>query len=172
MSIVQEYLESKRKEELSKENAKLISFMFEEGLYTKEYYDGKTENISNYPFYDKHLNKRYKKIPVTMTDEETKEIKELMLKKESKKDAEKNTSEDIIVDEENTIAVVIRVIGFAILLIGIVAGFIVLKDGLLNSAICWIATIFSGVSFIGFSEIIVLLQDIENNQIKDRRNKR
>ena len=159
MSAVQEYLNRKRQEEENKEARKIVDFMFEEGLYTKEYHNGDSNTINKYPFLDKAENKRYRKVPISLTDEELKEINILMQEKEKKEAGRKNIAEP---DDGNTVAAILRILGFIILCIGIVAGFIRLEESSDIAMTCWVVGILSGALFIGFSEVIKLLQEIRN----------
>jgi hypothetical protein len=69
-------------------------------------------------------------------------------------------------DGDNAIASVLKVNGGLLMVVGAVAGFIVgILSGEFNWTSClivWIAAGISGLSFLGFGEIIRLLQEIVN----------
>ena len=66
--------------------------------------------------------------------------------------------------EDNSVGVILRVIGWLILLIGFIMGFVIADTPLgfsfLNLIYTWFACGLFALTVIGFSEIIIILHDI------------
>ena len=140
---VEKYLEEKREKEKRE-------ILIAAGLYEKEYAP-KSQELPNreYPFLDSKIvpNRPYKAIPIEVPDEEYEQIRKYAYSGNS-----------------NRIAGILTFVACAVYVIGLVTGFILL-NGSSNwtpAISCWAASGISGTIFLGFAEIIKLLQAIKD----------
>lgn len=95
----------------------------------------------------------YKKAPIEVTDEEYEEIK-------------KCSDTQCTKNDENPIATILRVIAIIVYITGFIASFFlgVDKYGDISAMVMvwWIVFFISGTFYLGFAEIIKLLNDIKN----------
>ena len=129
------------------------------GLYAKVY-SGKSEYLDEYPcgeWDDENKKQKYfKKVPIQLTPEETKKIKKIYHSSQEK--------------PTNSIATGLTVIAWFIFIGGFIAGlfFASIEAGpyeessFLMAIIFWSVAFVSGLLFLGFAEIIKLLNDIKN----------
>ena len=144
-----DYFAQKRLEEKQARDALLIS----QGLYEKEYAPS-DEWSEEYPEneYDqkREIYCYFKKVAIEVTDEEYEQIKKYAFASNS-------------LPETNDIAKILTFIACAIYIVGIIAGIIIVEPmGIAVSVVCWVITAISGTMFLGFAEIIKLLQSIKN----------
>lgn len=153
-------------------NSRKAKILISEGYYTKVYspdnrkseFYPETEwnSVSGIPKY-------YKKVPVNVTDEEFKIIEEHY--ESSDKDS-----------ASNPVAKALQIIAYSVYVLGVIMGFVIgnyeLSFELINpyyendfsllvALVCWIVFFVVGTTFLGFSEVIRLLQDIKtkNNSV-------
>lgn len=144
-----DYFAQKRLEEKQARDALLVS----QGLYEKVYAPS-NEWSEEYPEneYDpeQQRNRYFKKTAIEVTDEEYEQIKKYAFASNS-------------LPETNDIAKILTFIACAIYIVGIIAGIIIVEPmGIAVSVVCWVITAISGTMFLGFAEIIKLLQSIKN----------
>jgi hypothetical protein len=73
--------------------------------------------------------------------------------------------EDIIIDfppTENKVANILSVIALVIFIVGFSVGFVMLFNDFWLALSYWVGTFITGIFFIGFAEIIKLLQKISD----------
>ena len=145
----------KHEEEIKKAQAIRKNTLLQLGIYEKVYSpDGKYSE--EYPFYEwdekEKASKHFKKVLIDVTDEEYEEIKKYTEIKEEEKD-------------KNPIAFIIRIIGIVVYVIGFIASFILGVDeygDISAMVLVWMIVFFiSGTFYLGFAEIIQLLDDIK-----------
>lgn len=142
---VEKYLEEKREEEKRE-------ILIAAGLYEKGYAP-KSQELPNreYPFLDSKIipNRPYKAIPIEVTDEEYEQIRKYAYSGNS-----------------NRIAGILTFVACAAYVIGLVIGFILLSgsSNWTTAVYCWAASGISGTIFLGFAEIIKLLQAIKDKK--------
>ncbi|MBQ2968621.1 MAG: hypothetical protein IJE10_10950 [Clostridia bacterium] len=165
--------ELKKQEELNKkqEEAKKKT-LIDLGLFEKVYSpDNKqSDEFSCYEWDSQtQTSKYYKKVPIDVSDEEYEEVK-----KYSKQ------TEDVILNhfnKDNPIATALTVIAWIVFIGGFIAGIVLgtvevergyyytYTDTEFSFAIAfvyWCASLISGTMFLGFAEIIKLLNEIRN----------
>lgn len=155
---VEEFLAKKKKEKEEQELKKRNSVLLKLGLCEKEYApEGKdySDGYTEYHYDEKEgKNIYYKSVPIEVTDEEYAEI----LKYASIKD----TSES----GKNGVATVLKIIGIVFYIVGFIGGCIAgaaYRDfDYLTALYYWVAGIISGTLFLGFAEVIKLLQEIRD----------
>ena len=125
------------------------------GLYEKEYSDDAVPS-AEYQNWDDIAQKYYRAVPVSVTDEEYAEILKYQKKDPSVPD--------------NTIAVIFKVIGYFIFVIGFIIGIILGASTISGdfsfvvALTYWGVSFISGMVFLGFAEIIQLLTEIKNKK--------
>lgn len=129
------------------------------GLYEKEYSE-KDEYSYEYPEveWDDNNNKSkyFKKIPIQLTNEEYEKFKKIYYSSALK--------------PTNPIATVLSIIAVIIYVAGFIAGIVIgvevaefYEDFAFGTAfVYWATSLISGTLFLGFAEIIKLLNDIKN----------
>ena len=153
-SIAQEYINKQREIAQKEKLEERSEFLEDIGLYERIYSDN-TKYTDEFPIKDtdeesEHFGKYYKKIPISLTDEEYEEVL-----KAYKLNNEVKTSEDSVAQALRMIAIFIYVIGGLLSILSFSADFFA---GMTAS----ISVIISGTSFLGFSRIINLLNNIKN----------
>ncbi len=163
--IVEEFLQKKQEEKRKKFEEEKAKTLMDLEICERVYADKTTYSI-DFPYaeYDDSGNviNYYKKAPIEVTDEEYTEIL-------------KHTNNSTTVD--SSIAIALRAIAFIIYLGGFIAGIVlgnveVVKGtyyhytdtefSLAIAFVYWCAAFISGTMFLGFAEIIKLLNDIKN----------
>lgn len=168
MSVVQKYLVQKRAEELKKEKEKRDKVLIDVGLFQKVYRTA-DQKESDFAYYDYDKEEYYNEVPFDVTDEEYEEIL-------------KYQDVDFEDGKKNGIATTIKTIGVLTMILGFILGIVFGVEEIEMygrpdkteflfeiAAIYWSVSFVSGFMFLGFGEIIKLLQDIKNNQKKDRK---
>ena len=159
------FLETKKANEKKKSDEQKQKTLIELGLYDK-IYSPDNKSSSEFPLsewdYNNSTTKFYKKVPIDVTDEEYEEIKKYSTNK--------------TLSENNSIATFLNVIACILFVGGFFAGFlfgtIEVEKGyyytytdtefsITIAFICWFISFISGTVFLGFSEIIKLLNDIK-----------
>ena len=147
-----DYFAQKRLEEKQARDALLVS----QGLYEKVYAPS-DEWSEEYPEneYDqkREIYCYFKKVAIEVTDEEYEQIKKYAF-------ASSTLPEPV--NSTNGIATVLTVIGVIVYLIGFIGFFAMLNMNALSAFITLVGAAISGTMFLGFSEIIKLLQSIKN----------
>ena len=141
------------------ENKLTAQELISAGLYEKEYSE-KDEYSNEYPdiAWDAENNKQkyYKKIPIQLTDEECEKFKKIYYSS-----ALKPTNP--IASALSIIAVLIYIGGFiAGILLGVEAAELYEDFAFSVAFVYWATALISGTLFLGFAEIIKLLNDIKN----------
>ncbi|MBR2846480.1 MAG: hypothetical protein IKB89_00225 [Clostridia bacterium] len=143
--MVESFLKQKKSEEAVRKNKHLIDI----GLYEKVYSNSTTYSDEfPYPEEDEKgaIINYYKKVAIDITDEEYAEIKKHSFAYSPHK---------------NIIAVALSVIAWVIYIVGFIGGFIIAGDAAAALSY-WCGALISGTTFLGFAEIIKLLNDIKN----------
>ena len=159
---LKKYLDEKKDEELSLVNAEKKRKLIGLGLYDKVYSpDNKYSDEYHFEEWDKETSqtKYYKKAPIEITDEEFE-----LLKKYS------NSTAKELFNKENTISKILSAIAWITFIFGFIAGIVAGASTFEYSEIFswslaftwWCSSFISGMIFLGFAEIINLLEDIKN----------
>ena len=161
---VKKYIDRKKEEIKQQRDA----FLIEEGMYTKEYApdDKQSDEFHEYEWSIKeNKNRFYKKVAIEITDEEFEMVKEL------------NEKTKKIHRVNNPVGVALQVIAWIIFIGGFIAGIVLgnveVTKGIYYSytatefsfAIAftyWSVSLISGMLFLGLSEAIKLLNEINN----------
>lgn len=153
---VDEYLKQKRTEKFTEEYIKKAKLLINEGLYHVVYSPDNVQS-SEYPFeeYDATSGsmKYYKKVPMNVTNDEFEQIKKYSTIDETPK---------------NAISITLTVIAYIIFISGFIYGIYIGSEYYVDefsfslAFISWIITLISGMTFLGFAEIIKLLEAIKN----------
>ena len=142
-----------------KENKLTAQELIYAGLYEKEYSE-KNEYSHEYPdseWDDENKKQKYfKKVPIQLTDEECEKFKKIYYSS-----ALKPTNP--IASALSIIAVLIYIGGFiAGIVLGIDAAELYEEFAFSVAFVYWAVSLVSGTMFLGFAEIIKLLNDIKN----------
>ncbi len=161
---VQEFINQQKIQVENNKNMEKAKVLNDLGLYDKEYSENPawSEEYPEYE-YDKatQQGKYFKKVPISVTDEEYAEIL-----KYSNIDNTQIESDDVKTNS-NTIATIFSVIAVFIFILGLFLG-IVLGDAIGYkfsigvALICWGSGFVGGMLMLGFAEIIKLLTAIKN----------
>ena len=153
----QEYIDKKLEDINKKKNNEMEKFLIREGLYEKVYPEENKYSLEySYTETDPvtQETKYYKKVAIEVTDEEYVEIKRAyeMAKEEKPK------------QEEDSISVLLKVVGVILYMAGAFAGLIVgsENESFMIGLLYFIVAFVSGTSFLGFARIIELLTEIKN----------
>ncbi len=142
---VASFLTQKQAEETIRKNKHLVDL----GLYEKVYSNSTTYSDEfPYPEEDEKgaIINYYKKVAIDITDEEYAEIKKHSFAYSPHK---------------NAIAIALTVIAWIIYIVGFISGIIITSNA--SAALTyWFGSLISGTTFLGFAEIIKLLNDIKN----------
>ena len=161
---VQEFINQQKIQFENNKNMEKAKVLNDLGLYDKEYSENPawSEEYPDYEYDQVTKECRYfKKIPISVTDEEYAEIL-----KYSNIDNTQIESDDVKTNS-NTIATIFSVIAVFIFILGLFLG-IVLGDAIGYkfsigvALICWGSGFVGGVLMLGFAEIIKLLTAIKN----------
>jgi len=152
---LKKYLEKKeelQKRAYEKEKSDLLT---REGLNEREY-TNLNKWSQEYPYYDGIVGQYYKLIPIEISDEEYQLVKKM---------CEVNCVENNDVERENQlenkVAEAISVIAWIIYIAGVIAGLLNISEDLIIALICWAGGFVFGTMFLGFAEMIKLLQAIK-----------
>lgn len=166
---LEKFLAKKKEAELEKVNKEKNDMLLEMGLYDKVYSPDNAYN-NEYDMYEwdneNNMQKYYKIVPIEITDEEYQEIKKYQTKEQ--------------LNKKNTIASALVAIAWSVLICGFNAGISRGNIGMYNevydrietefsfSVACgyWGASVISFTMFLGFAEIIKLLEDIKRKLYK------
>ncbi|MBR3994341.1 MAG: hypothetical protein IKI97_03575 [Clostridia bacterium] len=167
---VKEFLDTKKAEEIKEAAEKKQKTLIGLGLFEKEYSDSEEYSV-DFPFseYDSENLKLkwYKEKAIDVTDEEYAEIL-----KHAGKHAKAGTSNSM-----NAVAIVLTIIAWITFIVGFFAGiafgiekaeigiYYTYTDTEFSFATAfayWCASFISGTMFLGFAEIIKLLDNIKN----------
>lgn len=151
---VQEYIDKQKEIAKNKELEKRAEFLESIGLFER-IYSQNTKYTEEYPVRDTDENsenygKYYKEEPLVLTDEEYEAV--LSAYRLTNK---KPVSEDSVALTLYYIAIFIYVIGGLLALFSFVAG-------VFSGIVSCVSVLISGTSFLGFSRIIYLLNDIKD----------
>lgn len=161
---VQEFINQQKIQLENNKNMEKAKVLNDLGLYDKEYSENPAWS-EEYPDYEydqvTQQGKYFRKIPISVTDEEYAEIL-----KYSYIDNTQIESDDVKTNS-NTIATIFSVIAVFIFILGLFLG-IVLGDAIGYkfsigvALICWGSGFVGGMLMLGFAEIIKLLTAIKN----------
>lgn len=160
--LVQEYLRRKIAERDAKKSEDRKEVLIEEGLYRKQFAP-KGLYSEEYPdqIYDEQEQayKYYKKIPVVVTDEEYAAIMKL---RGISDEPEENSDEP----KKNAISVIFKVMGIITFIGGFITGIYFGDAAGYDFSVgvmleVWAAFFASGMIFLGFAEIIQILDDLK-----------
>ena len=170
---VQEFLAAKKAEEERKFEEDKKKTLIELGLYEKVYSpeDKWSEEFNTYEW-DVNASeaKYYKKVPLEITGEEYEEVRKYA-KKENRE-----SIKEYMTGETNVIAKILTVIAWVVFIAGFIAGIAIgtveiergiyytYTDTEFSFAIAftyWCISLISGMMFLGFAEIIKLLDAIK-----------
>lgn len=161
---VQEFINQQKIQLENNKNMEKAKVLNDLGLYDKEYSENPAWS-EEYPDYEydqvTQQGKYFRKIPISVTDEEYAEIL-----KYSNIDNTQIESDDVKTNS-NTIATIFSVIAVFIFILGLFLG-IVLGDAIGYkfsigvALICWGSGFVGGMLMLGFAEIIKLLTAIKN----------
>lgn len=149
---VKEFLDAKKEAEKKKYEEKKQKILFEAGLYEKVYVDEYDDET--FCEYDDTAQAQayYKMAPVKVTDEEFEEIKKYIEPQD-------------IENDKNPIATILKVIAVIVYIAGFIASFFLGVDryGDVSAMVMvwWIVFFISGTIYLGFAEIIKLLDAIK-----------
>ena len=149
---VKEFLDAKKEAEKKKYEEKKQKILFDAGLYEKVYVDEYDDET--FCEYDDTAQAQayYKMAPVKVTDEEFEEIKKYIEPQD-------------IENDKNPIATILKVIAVIVYIAGFIASFFLGVDryGDVSAMVMvwWIVFFISGTIYLGFAEIIQLLEDIK-----------
>jgi len=168
---LEQYLTEKKKERQKIINQKKSALLIREGLYYKTLV-GKgeglsyEENVDSKWNYDTGQYEYYKKIPIEISDEEYEELKRVCAPMQ----------EEIVDNVDNKIVTALQVIAWTMYIGGFFAGialgsvevisgsYFTYTDTEFSFAIAltyWAVGLISGTMFLGFAEIIKLLESIK-----------
>lgn len=160
---LEQYLSKKEQEKRTVIERKKRDLLLREGLYEVQYFDEWRADSS----YDNESGKYFVRVPIEISDEEYQLVKELSVS--SNKGYDK-------VDCDNGIATLLTVIAWIIYIAGFVAGigfgnvevvrgtYITYTDTEFSFQIAftyWATCFITGTMFLGFAEIIKLLEEIK-----------
>ncbi len=162
--IVSQFIEKKNVEKRAVFEKAKAKALIDLGIYEKEFPpDPQNVDYNEYDcgFYDDATGtyKRYKRVPVEVSDEEYEEI----LKCSGADLAEENGG-------SNTIGSILQLFAWMVIIGGFIMGFangFVYDEFIFGIAIIyWVCSFFAGFSLLAFAEILVILQKIYNNTKK------
>ena len=159
------FLDAKKDSEIKKNEETKQKTLLDLGLYEKVYSsDNKYSGEFCLSEWDSatQTSKYYKKVPIEITDEEYQEVKKY--------------SKEEVATENNSVAVALTIIAWVIFIVGFIAGialgtvevekgyYYTYTDTEFSFAIAfvyWCVSLISGTMFLGFAEIIKLLDAIK-----------
>ncbi len=175
---VKKFLESKQKAIYLKNEKDKADFLISLGLFEKEY---SPINAYTYEYnideWDEKEQKRkyYKKVPVSVTDEEFEQIRSVVGKTSGNRAENKFDIET----KANPVATLLTVIAWIVFIGGFIAGLVFgtreVTEGIYYTytdtefsfaiaLVYWAVSFISGAMMLGFAEVIKLLQDISDKR--------
>lgn len=171
-------------EQKKKEHLERTPVLIELGLYEKEYNPAGNIYSAEYRFreYDQitGVKRYYKKVAIDVTDEEFEKITKIVEKTKGSKVSpttpQAPSARSNVIVARNKISKLLLVVAWFIIALGFIVG---LREGIIKigsgrfaeykwdyvvSLVDWIITAITGIVFIGFSEIINLLEKIKNKK--------
>ena len=165
---LKEFLDVKKADEKNRYEEEKRETLIDLGLFEKVYSPDNSynEEFSWVEWDGSSTNKYYKKVPVEITDEEYQEVKKYLRQEKTKKETTYN----------NPIATALTVIAWVLFIGGFIAGialgtvevergyYYTYTDTEFSFAIAfvyWCVSLISGTMFLGFAEIIKLLDAIK-----------
>ena len=151
--ILEQYLNEKKEAQLQIKEQEKTELLINEGLYEKILIDASEVDFENdlveYSWDEStQSNAYFKKIPIEITDEEYNELLSFC-------ETEEHSS--------NTVATTLTVIAWIIYIAGLITGLVYIsEEAFLITLLSWFSCFISGTMFLGFAEIIKLLQSIKN----------
>lgn len=153
---VKEFLDAKKDAENKKYEEAKNKTLVELGLFEKVYSES-SDQSKEFPYYEydseNSKNRWYKKEAIAISDEEYEEVKKYS----------KTQNTEV---ERNPISTMLRVIAIIVYVAGLIAGFVLgldrWGDPTAMMLVYWIAFFVLGTVYLGFAEIIQLLNDIKN----------
>lgn len=159
---LKEFLDAKKEAEQKKHEEEKQKTLIELGLFEKVYSPDNKQS-EEFPFYEwddgTPTSRYYKEVPIEITDEEYQEVKKYL----KKEDETKN----------NPIATGLTFIAWAVIICGFVAGCVLgnievagyyggyTKFSFAVAFTYWCVALISGTMFLGFAEIIKLLEAVK-----------
>ncbi len=161
---LKEYFEKEKELREKKEKELREAILIKEGIYEKVYSENneRTEEYNQFEYNSSGTGKYFKYQPIEITDEEYMQIKEIY---DNKHKLEPPSS--------NGVANALTVIAWIIFVVGFIAGicfanvevgtYVTYEEfSFAIALIYWLVAFASGTMFLGFAEIIKLLNDIKN----------
>lgn len=169
----------KKSEELQDyKNKKLIEIGLSERIYS-----GNDTITDEFPYFDRNISNKldkpmsYKIVPSEISDDEFKKILNILdeinfYKKNNEESVNKINIDNEKYNSENTFANILFFISTIIYLIGAIIGAFMgsispYEFSWTTALTVWICTFISGTVFLGFREIIILLQQLVRNTEND-----
>ncbi len=165
--LVSQYLEKKKAEEKERVQNEKAKKLIELGIYEKEFpADPDNYDYNEYDcyFYDEQtgFTKRYKRIPIEVSDEEYQEILKY------------SDDKPLIPDNSNIIATILKVFAWIVFIGGFILGCVCgnvevgyyysrTEFSIAIAMVYWGVSFAAGFSMLAFAEILDLLQKINNN---------
>ena len=174
---VQAYINASKETEKRQYEREKKETLIKLGLYEKEYSPNNIWSSEySFPQWDEKsmTTKYYKRVPCEVTDEEYQEIKKC-----SKDNKIREEKTDLDESQNNKIAIALTVIAWIIFIGGFIAGialgttevqegtYYTYSDTEFSFAVAfiyWCVSFISGTMFLGFAEIIKLLEAINNKE--------
>ncbi len=154
---LKEFLNAKKDAEKKKHEEEKNKTLLELGLFEKVYSESESYS-EEFPYYEyddeNSKNRWYKKEAIVISDEEY---------EEARKYAQVQNAEV----ERNTISTILKVIAIIIYAFGLIAGFVFgldrWGDPTAMMLVYWIVSFVVGTGYLGFAEIVQLLDEIKKN---------
>ena len=163
--VVNNYISYQESVARKKNEAVKRKFLISQGLCEKVYVDASTlTDTDEYECEcDGDVDRYYKIVPIDVTDEEYERMLEAY---------EKATAKAKSIRKRNGVATTLGLIGLLIIIIGLFVGISMgtktaYGDSDFNFEValsCWVEPFVSGMLFVGFSQVIQLLEDIKNKK--------
>lgn len=145
--MLKKFLDDQKKAEREKYEETKQQTLIDLDLYEIVYSPDNKYN-DEYPEQEWETKKYYKKVPIDITDEEYQEVKKYLEKETNVK--------------SHSVAMALNVIAWIIYIVGFLAGISAIESSFTLAFIYWFVSFISGTMFLGFAEIIRLLNTIKN----------
>lgn len=154
---VENYIQQRLKEQKYEQRVQKAKHLISIGLYEKEYAPDEIGNDVEYPDFDNETRKHYRCNPLPVSNEDYQRILALEqpINNEVKKSVDKETDK-----LRNTTASFICAIGWIVIIVGVILGFVLGTTDLTFMIICWTSGVISGVLILGLYQIIILLEKL------------
>ena len=151
--IISQYIEEMKEKDREVFEKKKADTLNELGLYEKEFpADPENYEVDEYDsgFYDEETEtyRRFKKVPIKVSDEDYEEILKYADIKE----------ED---DDSNSISGALKFIAISTYILGGIAGLCCIEFSFLATVLVWLSSFVFGTIVLGFSEALKLLYEIK-----------